>query len=105
MIGINWKGGRAYSRMQVASNDVDVLEKFQRVIGCGSVRLKKKAVGAHAAQYVFSLTRREQVRDAFMAMYPHLGARRQRRGLEVLAECAQVKSAPYRRATDSPPNG
>lgn len=82
--------GNSYPRITVASNDTDVLEKFQRIIGCGRIRIQKTNP-KHTQQYKFVVSKQQQVRDAFYAMYPWLGERRQKRGLEVLAECAKPR--------------
>jgi hypothetical protein len=93
-MSVNAKGKYRYPRLRVSSNDQDVLERFKQVIGCGAVHVRKPPASAkHRQQYEFSVTRAEQARDAFYAMYPWLGTRRRERGLEVLAECAKVKTS------------
>lgn len=83
-----------YPHLNVTSTDLDVLEKFQRIIGCGYIRVHNNSNNPlHKGCYRFKLHRAKQVRDAFYTMYPHLGTRRRERGLEVLAECAKVKSS------------
>jgi hypothetical protein len=91
---------RGYPLFRVSSNDKDVLERFAAIIGCGHVRTRQKPAKAqHKQQYEFTLTRQQQARDAFYAMYPWLGERRRTRGLEVLAECAKLRDAANRRTT------
>lgn len=94
--------------LKLGMTDRDVVEKFMRVVGCGKIRLTKKAEPHHLQFYEWSAVRKDDVSQVMRLLLPNLGERRTARWNEVLAlraaayapqECPECKEmfTPIRR--------
>jgi hypothetical protein len=84
-------------RMTVSSTDRDVLERFLEVVGVGKIVAlgrRPSALGAKQ-QFQWKLSRQAQVADLLWRFFPHLGERRTRQALEVLAYIYRDRSKPW----------
>lgn len=77
-----------YPRVSLNSTDRDVLERFARVVGVGTVatspRLKKQA--HHKAQWSWVVSRKDDVRKVYELLKPWLGSRRRAQAESALSQ-------------------
>ena len=71
------KNGRAPMRLVIGMTDRDVIEKVQKIAGCGWVGTRAGS-GTHKDLHVWAVGG-EAARQVAEAIYPHLGKRRQDR--------------------------
>lgn len=64
--------------------DEDVVLKFARIVGYGSVIKYPGAQEGRKERYVWQTNKASEVRRIFMMFAPHLGQRRLMRGIELL---------------------
>lgn len=82
--------GKMYPRLVVVSSDLDVLQKFHSIIGCGYIYLKKDATNRFAkkTQYQWQCNKKDEIKTILISFLPFLGDRRSERALEILSmEC------------------
>jgi hypothetical protein len=80
-------GPYAYDRVAVCMTDRDVLERLQEVTGIGrleKIRARKDPKHKPISQWV--VCRNQEAIELMIAVYPHMGARRQAKIREVLAQ-------------------
>ncbi|HEY1292857.1 MAG TPA: hypothetical protein VGJ60_07260 [Chloroflexota bacterium] len=84
-----------YGRMVVAMTDRDVVERFHKVMGCGTVRTAKRP--PHKDIHIWSTTSRASFVKVSEALGPWLGARRRERLEAVIAASSPVRRRPPKR--------
>ena len=80
-------GPYLYARVTVCRTDRDVLEQLQRVTGVGileKVRERKDPRHKPISQWI--VCRNQEAIELMIAVYPHMGVRRQAKIREVLAQ-------------------
>jgi hypothetical protein len=80
-------GPYAYARVTVCMTDRDVLERLQEVTGIGrleKVRPRKDPKHKPISQWI--VCRNQEAIELMVAVYPHMGVRRQAKIREVLAQ-------------------
>ena len=80
-------GPLRYARVTVCMTDRDVLERLQKVTGVGvleRVRARKDPRHKPISQWIVS--RNQEAIELMVAVYPHMGTRRQAKIREVLAQ-------------------
>lgn len=90
--------GRRYARMRMTSTDVDVLERFRAVVGCGQISAGKispsaAASGTKKQPYVWGLSGRLNVYAVGVALFPWLHSRRRARFTELVHTTMQGAGA------------
>ena len=84
-------GPYAYARVAVCMTDRDVLERLQEVTGIGrleKIRPRKDPKHKPISQWV--VCRNQEAIELMVAVYPHMGTRRQAKLREVLAQVEKV---------------
>ena len=80
-------GPYAYARVAVCMTDRDVLERLQEVTGIGRLeRIRARKDPKHKPISQWVVCRNQEAIDLMVAVYPHMGARRQAKIREVLAQ-------------------
>ena len=80
--------GRLRVRFSLATTDEDVILRFQRVLGCGTVRGPFMKKGALKPQWSYYAGRAEHVQHIAAILRPYLGSRRSAKLEECLAAYA-----------------
>lgn len=66
--------------MELVTSDLDVIEKFIRIVGCGTVNPYNKGIKGtlphHKQCYCWGLTQRSEIRRLMDLFIPHMGMRR-----------------------------
>jgi hypothetical protein len=74
--------------MELVSSDLDVIEKFLRIVNCGAVHPYNKGIKGtlphHKQCYCWGLTNRSEIRRILDSFMPYLGMRRMMKAKEVL---------------------
>jgi hypothetical protein len=80
-------GPYLYARVTVCMTDRDVLERLQRVTGIGTLeRIRERKDPKHKPISQWIVCRNQEAIELMVAVYPHMGARRQAKIREVLAQ-------------------
>jgi hypothetical protein len=80
-------GPYLYGRVTVCMTDRDVLERLQRVTGIGKLeRVRERQDPKHKPISQWIVCRNQEAIELMVAVYPHMGARRQAKIREVLAQ-------------------
>jgi hypothetical protein len=80
-------GPYLYTRVTVCMTDRDVLEQLQRVTGIGKLeRIRERKDPKHKPISQWIVCRSQEAIELMVAVYPHMGARRQAKIREVLAQ-------------------
>lgn len=74
----------------VASTDRDVLEKFAAIVKCGAIHSRKRQQPHHKDQWIWTVTRRHEVKRLFALFEPWLCDRRLTRGRQLMVEIAKI---------------
>ena len=72
---------RGYIKLEMT--DKDVVEDFQRIVGCGVIYEPKLRDGRKQSYY-FQVGNKKDVRSILSSMLPYLGTRRAHRALDAL---------------------
>lgn len=89
-------------RLKLNSTDRDVVERFHRIIGVGSV-IEDRAQERRGwkRQWSWIAGSRDDVRETVIRLFPLLGNRRQARAVDILVACDEGR-ARSRRSVPSP---
>ena len=80
-------GPYLYARVTVCMTDRDVLERLQRVTGIGMLeKIRERKDPRHKPISQWIVCRNQEAIELMVAVYPHMGARRQAKIREVLAQ-------------------
>jgi len=80
-------GPYLYARVTVCMTDRDVLERLQRVTGTGKLeKIRERKDPRHKPISQWIVCRNQEAIELMIAVYPHMGARRQAKIREVLAQ-------------------
>lgn len=80
-------GPYLYARVAVCMTDRDVLERLQRVTGIGMLeKIRERKDPKHKPISQWIVCRNQEAIELMVAVYPHMGARRQAKIREVLAQ-------------------
>lgn len=81
-------GGQRQPRVSVQMTDEDVVRRFHSIVACGNVRRYHYPPRRLAWQW--SVQGGADVLHVLGMLYPHLGARRQERAVEVIERAAKI---------------
>jgi hypothetical protein len=71
--------------LQIAMNDLDILERFQSIVGCGSIyKGTTHRSPNHNYTYTWRVSDRDNVRRLLLLMLPWFGERRSAKTMEAL---------------------
>ena len=74
-----------YARATLKMTDLDVIEKFHQLVGCGIVVKQTKPQSENRKlTYCWQLTTKNELIDLMLKFYPYLGERRKAKIKEVL---------------------
>lgn len=78
--------GRVQTQALISSTDEDVILKFQRIIGYGSIRerIPKPGQTAKKPYWVWQITSRKDFKNLVLTLWPHLCERRRARAMEII---------------------
>ena len=79
--------GYSYVRMNLKMTDLDVLEKFKRIVGCGKLytaKSRRQVEKKHKQAYYWQLCNKEEINKLCNLFLPHLCARRTSKIKELL---------------------
>ena len=89
---IGARGPRKSPAMKITMTDLDVLEKFQRIVGVGKVGGPRRHKGKehHKAFWSWSCNGTEKIQALLAAFWPFLCSRRQAKAADVIREMAEI---------------
>jgi len=80
-------GPYVYARVMVCMTDRDIIERLQHVTGVGVLeRVRQRKDPKHKPISQWIVCRNQEAIELMVAVYPHMGTRRQARIREVLAQ-------------------
>ena len=68
--------GKKRVTLRVASTDLDVLQRFHSIVGCGQIHTRKKRMDHWKQSYEWQAGKRQDVLRMLKQMLPWLGERR-----------------------------
>lgn len=74
------------TRLTVVSTDLDILERFAAIVGCGKITPVKRSISGFGIkqQYHWRLNKQSEISDLLYRMFPLLGNRRKVQARKVL---------------------
>ena len=85
-------------RMAVVSTDLDVLERFHKVVGYGKISPMRSTTNLGTKpRWVWRLSRQAAIADLLMRMMPHLGQRRWEKAQDALTYIERPRTGRYPR--------
>jgi hypothetical protein len=85
-------GAKVQPQVRLGTTDLDVVERFAAIVGCGAIGQVKPGTGGHKPVYEWRIYEAEKVREVIALFLPHMGERRRAKALEVLERIADVRS-------------
>lgn len=85
----NRKSGRSITGLRLGMTDLDVVERFHKVVGVGKIRTVQRPDPNHKTLYQWSVHRMSEMEPIIVAFLPYLGKRRSiaaRAALEYIRE-------------------
>ena len=80
-------GPSAYARVTVCMTDRDIIERLRRVTGIGTLeKIRERKNPEHKPISQWIVCRHQEAIELMVAVYPHMGTRRQAKIREVLAQ-------------------
>lgn len=84
-----------YRHLTLEMSDKDIVDKFQNILGCGSIRHRIRTDKPNSKPtWQWNLTNSVQISAILYAIYPWLGIRRRQKALEAIRF---LKTKPYKR--------
>lgn len=94
--------GHLHRRLMVVSTDLDVLEKFARILDAGRIDAMKMSALGKKPRWCWISSRWDEVEPILTAILPALSARRREKAEELLANPPRTPSPGYPRRRKKP---
>ena len=91
----------ASARMAIGMTDIDVLEKFQRIVGTGHITGPYRGQGKNTpvhykSMYQWSISRWPEIQRLLSEFVPYLGERRREQGAKLMTDYHSMLRMPQR---------
>jgi hypothetical protein len=74
----------------LSSTDKDVVERFQEIVGCGTVRIHPAVKSGWKDSWQWHLGAAREILSVLGAFWPYLGERRQEKATEAIERAVKV---------------
>jgi hypothetical protein len=88
---IDWSTKSRSCNLRIAMTDLDIIEKFQKLSECGTIKSYRPAKGASREVFLWRVCHRNHVSRLLKLMLPHFSSRKREKTILTLERLSLIK--------------